>query len=211
MATMIEAANVSVTVDGQSLLAPVSFTVDEGQALAVRGANGAGKTTLLRTVAGFQRPSTGSIRLSGTRVDEKNRAIRREVCALIGFPAIAPDLTLREQLRFIASSWGILGSSADEAADGVLAELGIDLLAQRFVHELSSGQTQLFSLATALVRPSAVLILDEPEQRLDADRRGLVIAAVNLRKAAGSTVIFASHNAQLVNGIADETLTLAGQ
>jgi energy-coupling factor transporter ATP-binding protein EcfA2 len=86
--------------------------------------------------------------------------------------------------------------------------LGLIELRNRFVHELSSGQTQLLAVATALVRPFDVLILDEPEQRLDAHRRALVAAAIHTHIDRGASVVIASHSADLVASIADATVTL---
>ncbi|MEB0222525.1 hypothetical protein QN393_25810, partial [Pseudomonas sp. AB12(2023)] len=85
--------------------------------------------------------------------DERHRTMRRTISARIGLPAFARELTAHEHLRFIATTWGRLGSAATDAADTTMAALGISDLQNRFVNELSSGQTQLLSLATALVRP----------------------------------------------------------
>jgi len=87
--------------------------------------------------------------------------------------------------------------------------LGISDLRNRFVNELSSGQTQLLSLATALVRPFDVLILDEPEQRLDATRRALVASVIRTEIDRGATVVIASHSTDMVEAIADRSVSLA--
>ncbi|WP_104090992.1 ABC transporter ATP-binding protein [Cryobacterium sp. N19] len=204
----LEAHAVSVSIDSEMLLAPVSFAVPPGTALAVRGANGSGKTTLLRLLSGHLRPTTGTALLDGRPVDERSRTARRGISARIGLPAFARELTMHEQLRFIATTWGRTGSTATDAADATMRALGIFELRNRFVNELSSGQTQLLAVATALVRPFDVLILDEPEQRLDAHRRDLVAAAVRREIDRGASVVIASHSAELVASIADATVTL---
>lgn len=76
------------------------------------------------------------------------------------------------------------------------------------MNELSSGQTQLLSLATALVRPFDVLILDEPEQRLDVSRRALVSSVVRAEIHRGATVVIASHSADMVEAIASRSVSL---
>jgi ABC-2 type transport system ATP-binding protein len=204
----LEARNVTVSIDSEVLLQPTSLGVNSGEGLAIRGRNGSGKTTLLRILSGQLRPSAGEASLNGQQVDDRNRAVRRAISARIGLPAFARELTVHEQLRFIATTWGRTGQAATDAADAVAATLGIDQLTKRFVNELSSGQTQLFSLATALVRPFEVLILDEPEQRLDAQRRALVAAAVRAEIERGAAVVIASHSADLVEAIADSTVSL---
>lgn len=205
---LIEANGIGAVIDGEVLLAPTDIRVDPGMALAVRGRNGSGKTTLLRILSGRLRPSSGTATIRGRTIDDRDRSVRRSVSALIGTPAYAADLTLREHLRYISTTWGVTGQAADDAADELLDVLRIDTLAKRFVTELSSGQSQLFALATALVRPFDVLILDEPEQRLDAERRNVVAERVLLAKERGAAIVFASHNSELIERIADEAITV---
>ncbi|MFC5930439.1 ABC transporter ATP-binding protein [Cryobacterium melibiosiphilum] len=207
----LEARAVSASIDSEVLLAPTSLTVTPGTALAIQGRNGSGKTTLLRILSGQLRPTDGQALFDGHPLDERNRGARRAISARIGLPAFARELTAHEHLRFIATTWGRTGSTATDAADATLKSLEIRPLRNRFVNELSSGQTQLLSLATALVRPFDVLVLDEPEQRLDAHRRGLVVAAVRAHIDRGASVVFASHNAEMVNSLADTTVSLGEQ
>lgn len=205
---LIEATDIGAVIDGEVLLSPTDIRVEPGMALAVRGRNGSGKTTLLRILSGRLRPSSGTATIGGRTIDDRDRAVRRSVSALIGTPAYAADLTLREHLRYISTTWGVTGQAADDAADELLHAFRIDALSRRFVTELSSGQSQLFALATALVRPFDVLILDEPEQRLDAERRDVVAERVLLAKERGAAIVFASHNTELIERIADEAITV---
>ena len=204
----LEARDVAASIDSEVLLAPVSFTVSGGEALAIQGRNGSGKTTLLRILSGQLHPTGGQALIDGEPADERVRAVRRTVSARIGLPAFARELTAHEHLRFIATTWGRIGSAATDAADTTMAALGISNLRNRFVNELSSGQTQLLSLATALVRPFDVLILDEPEQRLDARRRGLVASVVHTEIDRGATVVISSHSTEMVEAIADQSVSL---
>ncbi|GAA3862292.1 ABC transporter ATP-binding protein [Leifsonia kafniensis] len=205
---ILEARDVSMSIDSETLLAPVSLSLTGGEGVAVQGRNGSGKTTLLRIVSGQIRPTSGEVVLDGRPIDERNVSVRRTLSARIGLPAFARELTLHEHLRFIATTWGLSGSAAVEAADATVEKLEIGHLRRRFVNELSSGQVQLFSLATALVRPFDVLILDEPEQRLDAHRRALVSAAIRAEIDRGAAVVIASHSADLVEAIATTRITL---
>jgi ABC-2 type transport system ATP-binding protein len=219
--TTLEARDVSASVPGAAgaedagdgvgpmeLLAPVSLSVRTGAGLAVQGPNGSGKTTLLRILSGQLRATTGDVLLDGTTLEERSRVHRRAISARIGLPAFARELTVREHLRFISATWGRPGSTASDAADAILGALQIGHLGNRFVNELSSGQTQLLSLATALVRPFDVLILDEPEQRLDAHRRALVAAAIRAEIDRGAAVVIASHSADLIAAMSGATVVL---
>lgn len=196
---LIEAREVSVVIDEAILLAHASLDCGPGECVAVRGPNGAGKTTLLRVLSGRLRPTSGSATLNGIPLDERRAEVRRSVAALLDPPALYPDLTIAEQLKLIAAVW--------QGTEPVLADpLGaFDLarLAERFPHELSSGQRQLVSLAVTFARPARLLLLDEPEQRLDPERRVLVGDAILAATEGGSAVVFASHDAALVERVAE--------
>lgn len=208
MADEIKVEQAGVSIAGQTLLSPVSFSLAQGRTLAVVGANGSGKTTLLRVLAGTMRASRGTVRLAGKEPDEREPAFRARVAAQIGMPALARNLTLREYLVLVGASWGSDVDAARRRADALLEEFGIARLAHRFPHELSSGQTRMYVLALTFARPSSVLLVDEPEQRLDPDRLVLVGDALVARQARGMTIVMASHSTSLVERVAHEVLTL---
>jgi len=149
------------------------------------------------------------VTVDGREPDERRPAFRRQVAALLGVPPVARNLTLHEHLVLVAASWGVGLDEAGRRTDSLLGELGLHRLSSRFPHELSSGQTQLFTLALTLSRPCEVLILDEPEQRLDPDRVVLVCGVLQRLVADGTTLVVASHSTLLVKEVADSTLALA--
>lgn len=199
---------IGVVRDEAVLLLEATGAVEAGEVLAVTGPNGAGKTTLLRTVAGILAPTSGEVRVLGRVPDDRDRAFRRSLAALVGPPQTARDLTIAEHLQFIAATWGARASAARESADHLLAELDIAPLGARYPHELSSGQSQLVSIALTLARPFEVLVLDEPEQRLDPDRLGLVIDALTRRSEEGTALLIASHSPRLVQELATDVLEI---
>jgi len=212
---VIVAERATLEIDGTELLPPTSIALSAGECVAVRGPNGAGKTTLLRVLAGRQRPSGGTARLRGRPLDERRSGVRRDIAALIEPPTLYPDLTIRDQLELIEAVWDVSKSAgASESApwvgagSGALDLFDIAFLGERFPHELSSGQRQLVSLSVTFARPCAVLLLDEPEQRLDPDRRALVASAIERVRDAGAAVGFASHDADLVERVADRQIVV---
>ena len=212
---MIVAERATLEIDGTELLPPTSIALSAGECVAVLGPNGAGKTTLLRVLAGRQRPSGGTARLRGRPLDERRAWVRRDIAALIEPPTLYPDLTIRDQLELIEAVWGASGSGGASvtapwpgAGSGALGLFGIAFLGERFPPELSSGQRQLVSLSATFARPCAVLLLDEPEQRLDPDRRALVASAIERVRAAGAAVGFASHDVDLVDRVADRQVVI---
>jgi len=204
----VAAREVTVRIDDAPLLPPVTFDLEHGRTLAVTGPNGSGKTTLLRVLAGVQPPSGGDVSVLGAAPDERSPTFRAGVAALLDPPPLSRSLVLAEYLALVGTSWGLELDPATDQAEDLLAELGIAALAHRFPHELSSGQRQLYGLTLVLARPCTLLILDEPEQRLDPDRLELVARALERRKAAGTTLVLASHSPTLVAHLADERLEL---
>jgi ABC-type multidrug transport system ATPase subunit len=205
---MIEIDRVGVVSGDVTLLAPVSVSAQRGEALIVRGSNGTGKSTLLRVLAGARESSSGSVRIGGVVVAARNRDFRRRVAAMIGLPPMAPDLTVRDHILLVATTWVDDPHSAAQVTHSVLAELRLDRLGERFPHELSSGQTQLFGLALILARPFEVLILDEPEQRLDPEHLKTVIRVLRIRRNDGATLVIATHSPVLTDELADHTIRL---
>lgn len=205
---MIEVDGVTVRTGDLTLLPAVTVSAQRGSALVIRGANGSGKSTLLRVLAGTRMPSHGRVRIDGEPVAPRDPGFRRRVAAMIGPPPTAPDLTVFEHALLVATTWTDDAAGAAEQARRVLAELGLTPLEQRFPHELSSGQTQLFGIALVLARPFEVLILDEPEQRLDPEHLETMIGVLRARRADGAAVVVSTHSPTLAEAIADQTLWL---
>lgn len=206
----LTATGVAKEIDGNVLLRPIDVAVSSGQCVVLRGENGSGKTTLLRILAGTLDPSSGTASLDGQSLDERDPATRARVAALIGSPTAYRDLTLIDHLVLIDSTWGGVIGTADERADAMLAELEVDHLSERFPHELSSGQQHLFHLAMVLFRPARVLLLDEPEQRLDTRKRGLLTDILLARKAAGAALVVACHDPTMTAAIGDAVVDVVG-
>lgn len=200
--------DVAVVRDDSVLLLDASGAVGAGEVLALTGANGAGKTTLLRVLAGLLEPTAGRVHVLGRIPDDRDRTFRTALAALIGPPQTARDLTVAEHLRFIAATWGSPAAAAAVQAEQLLEELSLEQLGTRFPHELSSGQSQLVSLALTFARPARVLLLDEPEQRLDPHRLGLVSDAIRRRARAGAAIVLATHSPRLREELAAAELAL---
>lgn len=182
------------------VLPPVSVDVAPGTALALTGPNGSGKTTLLRLVAGRDVPSSGTVTTFGVPAVEARRRRREDLVVLLDGLPTYPDLTVAEHLVLIASAWGerhVLGDRPAPSVDEALRAAGLARVRDQYPGELSSGESQMFALAGTLYRPGALVILDEPEQRLDADWRercrSLLLAALD----AGRTLVVATHDVAL--------------
>jgi heme ABC exporter ATP-binding subunit CcmA len=187
------------------VLADVDLDLAAGTATAVVGPNGSGKTTLLRCVAGLDRPDEGEVRLDGRPMAETDPRVRAAVAGVLDDVDFFPDLSVVEHLDLLAYAHGAEDPSA---VAEVLDALGLSGARDQLPATLSSGQRRRLALASCFVRPRRLLLLDEPEQRLDTAGRAWLAGQLRAEKAAGHAVLLASHDPGLVAAVADDTLTL---
>lgn len=185
---IIVARDVGVELGGVPVLRGVDLTVASGEVVAVFGANGVGKTTLLRCLAGLQQ-AAGSVSVLGRPpVDEPD--FWREVVLVGDEPTWYPGLTVREHLELMRAVHGP-GRLEVRAALELFELVGC---ADRAPSSLSTGQRQRLSLAMALLRPSRLLLLDEPERGLDAAFRERLAGLLAEYAADGGTVVMVTHD-----------------
>ncbi|MEH1169025.1 ABC transporter ATP-binding protein [Micromonospora sp. CPCC 205539] len=186
------------------VLDDVSFTLQAGRIAVVLGPNGSGKTTLLRCVVGADRPDAGEVLVQGRRADETDPQVRALVAAALDDIDFFPDLSVVEHLELVAYAHG--GDA--EPVDEVLAELGLEPARDQLPVTLSSGQRRRLALASCFVRPRRVLILDEPEQRLDVRGREWLADRLRRERVAGTAVLMASHDPELIDAVVDERIEI---
>ena len=144
-----------------------NLKVAAGEAVALTGRNGAGKSTVLRCLVGADRPDEGTVEVLGVKMKETSPEIRRNVATVIDDLDFFPDLSVVEHLDLLARAHGI--ADPDDLVDEILDEVQLVPQAGQLPSTLSSGQRRRLALATAFVRPRRLLVLDEPEQRLDVE------------------------------------------
>ncbi|TRW94846.1 heme ABC exporter ATP-binding protein CcmA [Paracoccus sp. M683] len=167
--------DLAVARGGMRAVEGVSFTLDAGQALILRGPNGVGKTTLLRTVAGLQPPVAGRIEMADDSVAYAAHA-----------DGLKGALTVAENLRFWARVFGGQVGAAVQA-------MNLGGLADRPAASLSAGQKRRLGLARLMVTGRPIWVLDEPTVSLDADSVALFAAAIRAHLAGGGAALMATH------------------
>lgn len=197
---LLDVERVGRTVSGLRILEETSFTVRAGQCTVLRGENGAGKTTLLRILLGLDVPTTGRIRMRAGVLEP------RDISAAIQAPPFFENLTVLEHLFFVRASWGLPGGS--EAPLALLRAFDAERLGVHFPDELSSGERQIVTLCLALARPAKLVVLDEPEQRLDTSRRAALAALLRGRLEDGQGVVMATHAPDLLEAVGGEVVDL---
>jgi ABC-2 type transport system ATP-binding protein len=188
-------------------LSPIDVSVAAGECVAVMGANGSGKSTLLRIAAGRDTPTTGQVVYNGRGLIQDDVVVRTEIAVVGDMVSAYPDLTVREHLQLVAVAHGA-GEESDELVDRALLECRLADHADALPGSLSSGQRQALHLAAVLVRPRRLMVLDEPEQRLDPAARRWLAGLLVTQKRAGATVLMATHHAELASAAADHLIVL---
>jgi cobalt/nickel transport system ATP-binding protein len=203
----IEVKNVSFSYpDGTKALEEVSFSVDCGRTLGVVGPNGAGKSTLLLLLGGIL-SGTGSIRILGTEVCDRNiAAVRRAVGLVFQDPdnqLFSP--TVFDDVAFGPLNMGLQKQKVQESVAAALDAVDMSGAIRRSSHHLSFGEKKRICLATVLSMNPQVLLLDEPTANLDPRHRREFIA---LLKKLAVTKVVVTHDLELVAQLADTVLVL---
>lgn len=203
---LLRLRKVSRTYGQRRALHPVDLEVRAGECVALYGRNGSGKSTLLRIAAGRDVPTTGDALFAGRTVNEDDPQVRARVAVVGDAVSCYPDLTVREHLELVTVAHAV--DDADAWIDQVLADRRLTDHARALPGSLSSGQLQSLLLAAALVRPRDLLILDEPEQRLDPAARVRLAELLVTEKQDGNAVLLATHQAELALAVADRLVAL---
>ncbi len=199
-APVLTATNISKSFGPARIVEDFSLTVKPGEAVALVGRNGAGKSTILRMLVGAVRPDEGRVEFDGLRMSETNPAIRRGMASVIDDLDFFPDLSVVEHLDLLARAHGVPDPEA--IVDEVLDEVQLVPQSGQLPGTLSSGQRRRLALGTAFVRPRQLLVLDEPEQRLDVEGVAWLAARLKAERARGLAIVFASHEPYLVKEVA---------
>jgi len=187
-----------------AVLAGVDLEVPAASVLAVVGPNGAGKTTLLRILAGLARPTAGSVRV-GAPGRDRRRA--RGAVGYIGHASfLYPALSARENLFFAARLYGV----ADPAgrARALLAEQGLDAVAERPAGSFSRGLAQRLAIARGLVHDPEVVLLDEPFTGLDPGSALQLAARIRRLRADGRAIVLVTHDLAQAAARGDRAIVL---
>ena len=184
---MIEARNLSIGYGSKVVYSNLDFTVEKGSCVLLEGRNGSGKSTLLRTIAGMQKPVSGTLK-----------------CGKVSMvPSRVPKVKGFTTKQFI----GLSDGSPDNIAQA-MEMLGIESLASRDISTLSDGEFQKACIAAALSRQSEVLLLDEPTAFLDAESRISVLSLLKDISRKGIAVLFSSHDLYDARAICDKSIRL---
>ncbi len=174
---------------GRAVVDHVSLTVATGEIAGFLGPNGSGKTTTIRLMCGLLTPDEGDGRVLGYDIRKDGRAIKREVGYMTQRFSFYEDLTIEENLAFVAGLYGLRrGAVAD-----TLADLGLTTRKGQLAGSLSGGWKQRLALAACIMHKPRLLMLDEPTAGVDPKARRDFWDEIHRRAAAGLTVLVSTH------------------
>jgi cobalt/nickel transport system ATP-binding protein len=198
--------------DGPAVLSGLDFEIHEGRALALLGRNGSGKTTLMRLLSGGLRPHRGRLTVEGQPVAYDRKGLTR-LRTTVQLVVQDPDdqlfaASVEQDVSFGPLNLGLDDTQVRARVAQALAALDITALADRPTHLLSYGQRKRTAIAGAVAMRPRVLILDEPTAGLDPEGQERLLTTLDGLRAAGTTVVMATHDVDLALRWADDAALL---
>ena len=208
---LIDAQDVTVTIDEHTILDHVSVRVFPGEVVALVGPNGAGKSTLLSVLSGDRAPQSGTIRVAQRPIREWNAvelAQRRSV--LLQRIDIAFPFTVVDVVRMWRASWaGTSKENEDEATvSAVLRKVDIEALRERTYPSLSGGERARAAFARIMAQASPLMLLDEPTAAMDIRHQELVLRLARDYAQTGCGVVIVLHALDAAAAYADRVILL---
>ncbi|MFT3660473.1 MAG: ATP-binding cassette domain-containing protein [Gordonia sp. (in: high G+C Gram-positive bacteria)] len=201
---MLSVSGAARRIGDQRLFTDLSLELDRGSCAAVVGPNGAGKSSLLRCIVDDDLLDAGTVTIDGRPPNDRSPDFRSLVAVELGDQAAYFDVTLAEHLTLLAAAHRMVRPDVI----GALRDAGLAALHDRFPHTLSTGQGRRFALAALFLRPSGLIVIDEPELGLDTDGQEWVAEKITAAKESGRAVLIATHSPLLVERCADTVLAL---
>ncbi len=211
---MLKAEDISIGYGKREILRNITFSLSEGEIVAVLGANGAGKTTLLRALNNTLKPSAGIIFLDGNPIGDYSR---REIASRIAVDAQENETKFPVTvLEFVLSGrfahGNVFGWESERDLETAIDSLKICDLTDyrdRLLNELSGGERQRVLLARAIATEAGLLLLDEPTNNLDLSHQALMLGLVRKRSETyGSSAVIITHDLNLASEFADKIMLL---
>jgi ABC-2 type transport system ATP-binding protein len=171
----------------------IDLTVPRAQVYGFLGPNGSGKSTTIRMLCGLLTPSEGGIEVLGLRIPEQAEALRRRIGYMTQKFSLFEDLSVRENLEFLAAVQDIPKARAARRIDALLARYHFEDRQKQLAGTLSGGQKQRLALAGAVIHEPELLFLDEPTSAVDPESRRDFWEALFELADAGTTLLVSTH------------------
>ena len=213
---MIELKNICFAYDGNPVLRNVNLSINKGEAIALCGANGSGKSTLLKLINGIIFPEIGEYTFENRRITSdlmRDHKYSKYFHQRLGFVWQNPDVQLfcgsvEEELAFAPEQMGLPEIEVKQRVEDTLKLFGIEKLRYRAPYYLSGGEKKKVAIASILTMNPSIWIFDEPLSALDEKTKTWLVDFLLELKVAGKTIIFSSHDTNLIKRLADRCLNM---
>nr|WP_295887269.1 ABC transporter ATP-binding protein [uncultured Devosia sp.] len=208
MAAFLNVQNLTKTFGTTTVVKDVSFAFDKGEFISLLGPSGCGKTTILRMIAGFENPTSGSIKVDGQDITSF-KPNQRQLGMVFQAYALFPNLNVGDNIGFGLKIAGMGAEERRARVEEMLKLIGLPGYEKRYPYEMSGGQQQRVALARAIAPRPRMLLLDEPLSALDAKIRVSLreeIRAIQLD--LGITTVFVTHDQEEALSISDRIVVM---
>ena len=211
---ILEVKNLKKKFGSNWVLKDVSFSLEEGQVLAIIGSSGSGKTTLLRCLNFLENPDSGQIIVNGKQLlsesEEEIRQNRLHFGLVFQNFNLFPQYTVFQNVTLAPTLLNIDTVDAiKEKAHQLIARVGLSQKENSYPYQLSGGQQQRVAIARALAMNPQVLCFDEPTSALDPELTGEVLRVIRELKNTHSTMIVVTHEMEFAKSVADVVIYMA--
>lgn len=194
MNNIVELIGVNKSYGTNHVVKDLNISVEEGEFLTLLGSSGCGKTTTLRMIAGFEEPTTGTIKVEGEPIEEKE-PYERNVNTVFQTYALFPHKTIYDNIAYGLKMKKVKKAEIRERVTEMMEMVQLSGFENRYPSQLSGGQKQRVAIARALINKPRVLLLDEPLGALDLKlRKQMQLELKRLQKKLNITFIYVTHD-----------------
>ena len=180
----------------------LNLTVEKGELFSLLGVNGAGKTTTIKMLSCLTAPTSGDAFLGGKSIVKESRAVKEIIAVSPQETAVAPNLTVKENLELMAGVHGFPKDKAKERVAALTEQFGLGEIAGKKAGKLSGGWQRRLSIAMALISEPEILFLDEPTLGLDVLARSELWDAIRALKGR-VTIVLTTHYMEEAQSLSD--------
>lgn len=180
----------------------LNLTIEQGSVFALLGVNGAGKTTTIKMLSCLTKPNEGDAKLMGRSILTDPQGVKEIINVSPQETAVAPNLSVLENLELIAGIYGFTGKTAREKAGKMIGNLGLSEVEKQKAKTLSGGWQRRLSIAMALISEPKILFLDEPTLGLDVLARRELWSVIEQLKGR-ITIILTTHYLEEAQALSD--------
>ena len=209
---IIEITNLEKKYEGETVLKNINLTVEQGEFICLHGKSGCGKSTLLNIIGLIEKFDSGSLKLFGKEIRNrseflKKNLIRYKIGYLFQNYALIDESTVKTNLLVGLKYTKYSESEKKKLIADALGKVGLSGFEDKCIYKLSGGEQQRVAIARIILKPSELILADEPTGSLDPANRDIVLELIRKINSEGKTVLMVSHDDYVVN-TADRVIEL---